>query len=181
VTLLHAAYAYLSAQDPPAKSDLIFVFGSGTPYRALKAAELYHSAIAPLIMVSGRGPIYSHDPTTEASRYRAILVENGVPKTAIITEDKAITIFDNVCRSLNILDERGLSPTHITLVNSPYSQRRGWAVFNKHVPMNVHLHRVNSDSSPAYAADQWYRQERTLRVVLSEFIKLRASEMYNTA
>ncbi|HJP81119.1 MAG TPA: YdcF family protein [Candidatus Saccharimonadales bacterium] len=181
-SLLNAAYTYLTEEDTPHKSDLIFVFGSRTPLRAEKAAELYHQHISQKIVVSGGNPIYhSGDTEPEALRYKEILVDAGVPEACIITEEHSITLPDNVRSSLNLLEQLHLSPQSLTVVNSPYAQRRGWAVLKKHLPTSVQIYRVNADCAEEYKASNWYKQEKTLRIILNEFIKMRASVAYNTA
>lgn len=182
VELLNAVYDYLSQADEPQPSDLIFVFGAKTPLRAEKALELYRAGIAPTIIVSGGSPIYADNvQESEAATYRNFLVESGVPMSAIIVEDGSITVPDNVRRSLNLLDDLKLSFSRMTLVNSPYSQRRGWAIFRKHLPDSVQLYRVNSGTGEIYSRDNWCNQEVSLRVVLNEYMKMRASVVYNTA
>jgi hypothetical protein len=180
--LLDEMYDYLSEEDLPKKSDIIFIFGSQTPLRAKKAAAIYHQKLANKIVISGGKPIYyAGNPETEALRYKEILINAGIPKDVIITEDASITIADNVRSSLNLLDQQALLPDSIIIVNSPYVQRRGWAVMKKHLPSNVAIYRVNSECADAYNKESWYKQEKTLRVVLNEFIKMRASVVYNTA
>ena len=180
--LLDKIYDYLSEEDSPEISTVMFVFGSPTPLRAIKAVELYKQQLAPLIVVSGGNPIYSSGHTeTEAARYKEILMESGIPETAIISENMSITIPDNVRRSLNLLEQQSSLPESMIIVNSPYAQRRGWAVLKKHLPQNIAVYRVNSECAEEYKKENWYRQEKTLRVVLNEFIKMRASVVYNTA
>ncbi|MDX2776606.1 YdcF family protein [Streptomyces caniscabiei] len=117
----------------------------------------------------------------EAKRYKDILIALGVPAQAVITEDKSITIPDNVRHSLTLLKERQIHFDSITIVNSPYAQRRGWAILKKRLPQHVKVYRVNSDCADIYKKENWYKQEETLRVVLNEFVKMRASVVYNTA
>ena len=180
--LLDRCYDYLSEEDVPKPSDLIFVFGGKTPARPERAAQLYAKGLAPRMMMSGGNAIYAqHKDKTEAEIYRDIAIGSGVPVEAIIVESTSITVPDNVRVSLNLLDEMGIQVDSFTLVNSPYTQRRGWALFKKHVPDKVTLYRVNCDTKPEFSRDQWYQQENTMRVVLSEFMKMRASVVYNTA
>lgn len=182
IQLLDAAYEYLSEQDVPKPSDVIFVFGSKTSLRAEKAAELYKAELGKKIMVSGGSPIYaSADAQSEASLYKQLLIEKGISAGAIITEQASITVPDNVRSSLNLLDTLDIHPTSIVLVNSPYSQRRGWAIFKKFLDQSVTLYRVNSACGPEYQKENWYKQEHTVRVVLNEYIKMRASVLYNNA
>ncbi len=181
--LFDAAYDYLAEEDDPKPSDIIFTFGAKTPLRAEKAVELYQEGLGRLVMASGGNPIYNSetDSQPEALRYRDIYIKGGVPEDTIILEDKAITVPDNVRRSLNLLDQLQVGFNSLILVNSPYSQRRGWAIFKKHLPDEIKLYRVNSSTGEPFQKENWYKQENTLRVVLNEFLKMRASVVYNTA
>lgn len=180
--LLADMYDYLAEEDTLQPSDMLFVFGSKTPLRAEKAAELYKAELGKKIMISGGNPIYaSADAQSEASLYKQLLIEKGISAGAIITEQASITVPDNVRSSLNLLDTLNIHPTSIVLVNSPYSQRRGWAIFKKFLDQSVTLYRVNSACGPEYQKENWYKQEHTVRVVLNEYIKMRASVLYNNA
>lgn len=180
--LLDACYDYLAEADEPEPSDLIFVFGGKTPARPILAADLYQRELAAQILVSGGNAIYAQDrATTEADIYAGIMLDAGVPPDAIIRETKSITVPDNIRVSLNLLDSMGQSVSSLILVNSPYTQRRGWAIFRKHLPDDVRLYRLNCDTKPEFSRGQWYKQEATFRVVVSEFMKMRASVVYNTA
>lgn len=180
--LLDSIYDYLSEQDSPEKSDLLFVFGARTDLRANKAVELYTQHLADKILVSGGNPIYhSGESETEADRYKEILINAGIPSEIITVENASITVPDNVRRSLNLLEQTSLLPRSIIIVNSPYAQRRGWSVLKKHLPKDTIIYRVNSNCAKEYEKDNWYKQEKTLRIILNEFIKMRASVVYNTA
>jgi len=122
ITLFNQAYDYLAEEDNPKKSDIIFVFGAKTPLRAEKAAELYHCGLGKRIMVSGGHPIYNQSRLpSEAKFYKEVLIKQEVPEDKIIVENKAITVPDNVYRSLNLLDKMGLDYKTIILINSPYT------------------------------------------------------------
>ncbi len=181
-SLLDDCYDYLAEEDIPRPGDLIFVFGGKTPSRPEVAAKLYHQGLSAEIWMSGGNAIYAQDTArTEADIYREIAVEHGVPMDAISTERTSITVPDNVRASLNRLDEMGRDIKSLIIVNSPYTQRRGWAIFKKHLPDDVEVYRVNCTTKPEFSRENWYKQEHTLRVVLNEFMKMRASVVYNTA
>ncbi len=182
IEVCNAAYDYLAEEDVPEESDLIFVFGAKTPLRIEKAVELYQQGLAEKILVSGRGPSYGDTQVpTEAETYTRIAMEKGVPVDAIITEDQSITIPDNVRSSLNLLDKNGVSYSSIILVNSPYTQRRGWAHFKKYLPDSVRLVRVNSGTGDQYKRDTWYTNPTGIDVVLSEYFKAKVAVSLNTA
>ncbi len=182
IEMCNAAYDYLAEEDAPGESDFIFVFGAKTPLRIEKAVELYQQGLSEKIFVSGRGPSYGDTQApTEAETYARIAMEKGVPAEAIITEDQSITIPDNVRSSLNLLDKNGESYSSIILVNSPYTQRRGWAHFKKYLPDGVTLFRVNSGTGEQYKRDTWYTNPTGIDVVLSEYFKAKVAVSLNTA
>ena len=181
-SLLDDCYAYLAEEDVPQPSDLIFVFGGKTPSRPEVAAKLYKQGLAAAVWMSGGNAIYAQDSSRpEADIYREIAVDNGVPQDAISTERTSVTVPDNVRVSLNLFDTQGRDIKSLIIVNSPYTQRRGWAIFKKHLSDDIVIYRVNCSTKPEFTCDNWYKQENTLRVVLNEFMKMRASVVYNTA
>lgn len=182
ITLFDDAYDYLSEEDIPEKSNVILVFGSTTTLRPEKAAELYKKKLSEKILVTGSRPIYGdRKKKSEAERYYEILIDNGVSDSAILIEDEAISMIDNVRRSLDMMDRLELNYEKVILVNSPYSQRRGYVNFIKATPDSVQFYRVNSGTSDPYRKENWYKQGNTLKVVLNEFIKMRACVVYNSA
>lgn len=180
--ILNRIYDYLSEEDKPEEADILFVFGGKTILRAEKALELYKKGLVKKVVLSGGNPIYSNEKNrSEADIYKAYLLENGVPEEHSIVENKSITVPDNIRCSLNLFDEIGLEIGSLILVNSPYIQRRAWAIFKKHLPDSIKIFRVNSDTKPEYSKDNWYKQRETLKIILNEFVKMRASVVYNTA
>jgi hypothetical protein len=180
-TAYNDVYQYLSEQDVPQKSDLLFVFGSKTEERAKTAVALYAQGLAPKILFSGGNPFYAQRNLSEAEQYQQYAVAHGVPRENTIIETHSLTIPDNVRTSLNLLDASGVYPTSIILVNSPYAQRRGWAVFKKYVPANTALYRVNCVTSDKYSRGGWYKSEDGVKVIFNEFIKMWIAVLLNTA
>jgi hypothetical protein len=172
--LLEDAYAYLGEEDKPQASDLMFIFGGRTPLRMEKAIELFKAGLAPEMLISGHGPFYGEEgEVSEAQKYADLAIAADVPKSAIIVEDKSITLVDNIRRSLNILDEAGKSFSSLIIVNSPFTQRRGWCMWRKYLPDECQLYRVNCGTGPNFTSDNWYHNEDGIRVILGEFVKLR--------
>lgn len=174
-------YDYLAEEDTPQTSDLIFVFGAKTPARIEKAIELYHKGFAPQIMVSGGNPFYDQQSISEAEKYRDIAIQKGVKPNDIILETSSITVPDNVGASLNQLKASNISIKSWILVNSPYSQRRGYAVFQKHTETDVQLYRVNCPTAQVYSREQWFKNAEGIKVVFNELVKLKLTVIFNTA
>jgi len=182
IEAMNAVYDYLAEEDIPKKSDLIFVFGAKTSLRIEKAVELFNKKISERIVLSGKGPHYGkNSDQTEAVIYAQIAIDKGIPAKAILIEDKSITIPDNVRSSLNLLDNRKISYNSIILVNSPYTQRRGWAHFKKYLPDDVKLIRVNCETGDQYKRDYWYKSPVGIDVVIGEYLKAKVAVSLNTA
>lgn len=164
-------YEYLSEEDTPQKSDLIFVFGAKTPARAEKAVELYKAGLAPKIVFSGGHPHWDKTPP-EAETYKQIAIKAGIPEKDIITEPNSISLDDNVKTSLNLLDKQEVPYQRVILVNSPYAQRRGYSHLLKFSPPETQVYRVNCTTKAGLRSNDWFTNEEGIRYVLSEYYKL---------
>lgn len=174
-------YDYLAEEDTPQSSDLIFVFGAKTPARIEKAIELYHKGFAPRMMLSGGNPFYNQQSISEAEKYRDIAIQNGVPPNDIILETSSITLPDNVGASLNQLKAAKIAIKSWILVNSPYSQRRGYGIFQKHTTDKVRIYRVNCPTAQMYSREQWFKNTEGIKVIFNELVKLKLTIIFNTA
>lgn len=179
--IYNQVYDYLTEVDKPKKSDLIFVFGAKTLSRVEKAIELYQNDIASKILFSGGNPFYDQNKKAEAEIYKEFAMQAGVLEQDIITETKSITIPDNIRTSLNQLDTMGMKFKSITLVNSPYAQRRGWAVFKKYTSDSTTIYRVNCATAEKFSRDNWYKNEEGIKVIFNELVKLKLAVILNTA
>lgn len=183
-TLFNALYDYLCESDEPTQSDIIFVFGSKSTFRIEKAVKLYREGYASRVCISGRGPFYEQELTeiSEAEKLAAYALAQGVPAEALIIEAESITVPDNVKRSLSMLEQGPIAHNSFILVNSPFSQRRGWAHFQKMSEPGTRLVRNNTDRvSEEFSRDRWYHNETGTKIVLKEFFGLRVSELLNTS
>ena len=130
--------APLTLSSPPAQADAIVVFaggvgesgqaGGGYQERVKQAIELYNGGYAKYLVLSS-GYVYSF---REAEVMRALAVDNGVPASAIVLEQRAASTYQNVAFVDEILrDHRWRS---ILLVSSPYHMRRAMMVWKKVAP-----------------------------------------------
>lgn len=179
--LLDGVYDYLAEEDPLEPAEAIFVFGAKTPLRIQKAVELYQAGWARKLVLSGHGPYSNRGEKAEAGIYRDLAVAAGVPSEDILLETRSITIPDNVRTSLNLFDEIGFAPKSLILVNSPYVQRRGWALFKKYTPETVRIIRQNCGTGEKFSREQWFKNPEGAKVVINEFAKMKIAVVLNTA
>ena len=129
---------FIFVEDELEKADVIFVPGNRYPDMAERAAELYKAGYGTWIVPSGRysivldrfqgpvkkGDIYDGDYETEGAFLADVLLKNGVPKEAIIVDDKATFTYDNAIRSWELLKEKGIDVKKaIICCNSVHARR----------------------------------------------------------
>ena len=99
--------------------------------RLLPAARLYHAGKSRLIIATGGAP-YEVEPGKERAQsedMREILIDMGVPPSAIVIETKSRTTYENAVETKKILIDRGIQS--ILLVTSAYHMRRAMDLFNR--------------------------------------------------
>ena len=132
---------YMLMHQKLEKADVIFVLGSRDIRTAEYAAQLFHNGFAPLLLFAGSGTIHNHKPgreqfigSTEAEVFANIALKMGVPKEAIIIENESQNTGDNYTLAIKKLDERGIKPKRIIVVQKPFMERRAYATGKIHLP-----------------------------------------------
>ncbi len=118
------------------KSDCILVLGSHDVRVAERAAELFRAGWAPLLIFSGglgrlTEGVWSE---AEADLFAKIAIEKGVPRKAILVENKSSNTGENILFTQQLLTENNLHPQSFIVVQKPYMERRSFATFKKHWP-----------------------------------------------
>ncbi len=120
----------------PEKSDCILVLGSHDTRVAERGAELYLQGFAPTLIFSGGLWNFTKEiwTETEADKFANIAVNMGIPRTAILIENKSTNTGENILFTQALLQEKKLNPTSFILVQKPYMERRSYSTFKKHWP-----------------------------------------------
>jgi len=118
------------------KADCILVLGSHDLRVAERAAELYLQGWAPVIIFSGGLGNFTKEMWTEseADLFAAIAVDMGVPKEAILIENKSTNTGENILFTQKLLMQENFHPESFIVVQKPYMERRSYATFKKHWP-----------------------------------------------
>lgn len=127
---------YLALADPPARAEVIFVFGSQALDVPARAAELYRDGHAPVVLVSGHYGRMTRDvfDRPEALVFRDRLLRDGVPPAAIVTETEARNTLENVLFGLDALRRERIAIGSALLVAKPFVMRRCAATFARQAP-----------------------------------------------
>jgi uncharacterized SAM-binding protein YcdF (DUF218 family) len=126
-------------------ADAIVVLGGGTrqqlaprPWhevgeagdRVIYAARLYQAGVAPKVLVSGaEGSLSNPGLTSESTVMADMLVFFGVPREAILLENRSRNTYENAVESAGILAAEGLN--RVVLVTSAMHMPRAYGVFLK--------------------------------------------------
>ncbi|KKU52991.1 MAG: hypothetical protein A3F26_02075 [Candidatus Ryanbacteria bacterium RIFCSPHIGHO2_12_FULL_47_12b] len=118
------------------KADCIIVLGSHDTRTAERGAELFLEGWAPLLVFSGgRGRLTPKNwDIPEAEMFAGVALKMGVPKEKILIENKSTNTGENVVFTKKFLEEKGLKPRKVIVVQKPYMERRAYATFKKMWP-----------------------------------------------
>jgi uncharacterized SAM-binding protein YcdF (DUF218 family) len=134
---------FVSSKSLP-QSDAIILLG-GTPIRRImRALWLYREGKAPLIVIAGGNPPGQAAVVPEAQRVADILVDMGVPRSALVLETKSRNTRENALNTEAIFKEH--SWRHGLLVTERIHMPRALATFQKVgvdvMPVPTEMHSV---------------------------------------
>jgi uncharacterized SAM-binding protein YcdF (DUF218 family) len=139
LTLAQQLWDYHHMNHQLTKADCILALGSHDLRVADRAAELYLTGWAPLVIMSGGLGNFTQEMWTEseADKFARIAIEKGVPPEAILIENKSTNTGENILFTQRLLVEKGMDPQSFIVVQKPYMERRSYATFKKHWPDKV--------------------------------------------
>jgi len=149
---------FLIVDDPPAPSDAIVVMAGAT------AVALMRSEKVATLIVTGGEP----GPGDSAESLRAKAIELGTPAARIRVESLSHSTREAVLAVAPIL--RSLQARTVTVVTSPYHQRRAAAAARRAWP-GIEV-RSRAASPSAWSPHRWWTTSASRRVVLTEYAKL---------
>jgi uncharacterized SAM-binding protein YcdF (DUF218 family) len=162
--------AYLDVHAPPAGPAAHVIFGTRLPTPAELVAHRYRQGLAPLIILTGG--VNRHTGVVEAHVHRRILLERGVPETAIRYEDSSTTTGENVERALPFLHEALRSELDLAAVCKWY-HRRAIQRLRLLVPEAQCFHAVTWEPATVdgikITRSEWFKSAGTARPVLKEW------------
>ena len=127
---------FMHMDQPLEKADVIVGFGCYDEDIPRRCAELWHQGFAPFVCFSGglgrnTSGIWSK---SEAERFAAIAIAEGVPEERIILENKSTNSAENLLFTPKVLAEKGIKAEKIIAVHKPYMEKRLWAAMQVYWP-----------------------------------------------
>lgn len=157
------ASQYLTLDQRPKVSEVIFVSGNHSLDRATTGAALHLAGFAPQIAMFGQNSVEYADLTiTEAERFRQHMLRFGVPASSIHLQPCATNSLEEAIAFNQYTAERKIKSAIV--VTDYYHQRRVAATMAKQCPGVESIH-VKSNLLPNYRPGM-------LRLVAEEIVKL---------
>ena len=152
----------------PVRADLAFVFGTRHPDPAHIAADLFiRGTVERVVLSGGKSRV---DGTDEARTHLEVLLERGVPRAAIVVEERSSNTYENVvlalpeiaaCIELNEIRS-------VVAVAKWYHSRRAVMTLKRHFAPGTR-YAVASYEPDGFERANWHRREQVAQRVLKEW------------
>ena len=157
---LPGLYIFLDQSEAPRSADVIVLLGGSDNQRALYASQLYQEGFAPKVLISGQ--------SVKMNYIVNLVVESGIPESAMLINDQATSTYDEAQQVLAILESVGVQSAII--VTNRYHTRRSRAtylhVFQEH---DISLNFVSPDDGIESAT--WW-QSKYNAIIAEEYLKI---------
>ena len=164
---------FMHMNQEPEAADVIVGFGCYDEDIPKRCAELFHSGIAPWVCFSGglgrnTSGLWSK---SEAERFAAIAIREGVPEGRIILENKSTNSAENLLFTPKILAQRGVRAEKLIAVHKPYMERRLWAAMQVYWPGVRAVYtspRVSLEEHIAHAEKVGMTRKRVIETIVGD-------------
>ena len=175
---------YIFLEDRLERADAIFIPGCARPEHTEEAARVYKEGYAPLLLPSGgytkvqgsfqgvskEGQKYGTDFACEADFLEAVLLQNGVPASAILKECEATYTLENAEKTKILLQNKGIRLKKAILCCKAHHARRSFLYYSMVFPeVEILIHPVVVDH---ISSEDWSTTEEGRKIVLGEFSRV---------
>lgn len=176
--LVERVWRYHQMDHTPEPSDAILVMCSHDTAVAERGAELQRQGLAPLLIFSGGlgGITRTLWAGSEAERFAEVAIARGVPADRILLETRSTNTGENVTFTRRMLEEAGLAPQRMILVQKPYMERRAWATFRRlwpEVEATVTSPRVSLDEYLERYSNAALSRDDVISIMVGDLQRLR--------
>ena len=164
---------YIFLEDRLERADAIFIPGCARPEHTEEAARVYKEGYAPLLLPSGgytkvQGSFQG--VSKEGQKYGTVLLQNGVPASAILKECEATYTLENAEKTKLLLQKRGIHLKKAILCCKAHHARRSFLYYSMVFPeVEILIHPVVVDH---ISSEDWYKTEEGRKIVLGEFSRV---------
>lgn len=165
--ILFKAGTYLVVNETPHKVDAIVVISGDRGERTEYGVKLFKEGYAEHLIFSG-GIVYNNVTMAELMEKHAI--ELGVSEDKILVENKADSTYENALFSKEILEKNNFKSAIV--VSSNYHMRRTKMLFNRAFKKSDISLTFCASSSKYFNPNRWWNSNKSILMVVTEYIKL---------
>ncbi len=103
---------------------------------------------------------------SEAESFALVAVDMGVPEDCILIEPQSTNTGENVLFTRALLEEKGLDPQQLILVQKPFMERRTYATFMQQWPGK----QITVSSPPPISFDEYPNEQLTYCDVINVMV-----------
>ncbi|MDQ0196750.1 YdcF family protein [Paenibacillus wynnii] len=163
LTAFLSAGRFLLFTQAPKQADVIIVLSGGSG-RVDLGADLFKAAYSPYVMLSN-----AEESIDASGDMLQTALAMGIPQEAILTEDAALSTYDNAKYTLPIMKQHGF--TSAIVVSSDYHMRRVKFIFD-HVYKKSGIELTYVSSHTSYNAKRWWSDSYSREITFSEYTKM---------
>ena len=171
---------FIFVENKPEKSDAIMIVGGSHPELGERAAQLWRQQYAPVILISGGvsiksgkfpGPrskkeMYHKQYETEYDFFTDVLLNNGVPESALYGENKSSYTKENALFTREVVNENKLTVNSALLVCKAFHARRSLMFYQMAFPKVTFF--VLPVPSYNITKENWYQTDDGIQRVMGE-------------
>lgn len=165
--ILEKAGGYLYYKDELKPADAIVILAGEETERVEYGAKLFKEGWArkDKVIMAGGPLVWKY---SWASLMQEHAVYLGIPKNAILLEDKSRTTEEDARFTKEIMNRHGYKSC--ILVTSPYHSRRAFRIFTKIMGAEIKIISAPSEKN-WFKFDEWWKRKRDRARVLDEYSK----------
>lgn len=175
--LTRILWEYMQFGQEPEPADCIVGFGCYDEDIPRRCTQLYRQGFAPFVAFSGGLGRNTSGLWTrsEAERFAAIAVAEGMPENRIILENKSTNSAENLLFTPKILAAHGVKAEKIIAVHKPYMERRLWAAMQVYWPDVKVVYtspRVTLEEHIAHAEAVGMTEKRVIETIVGDIQRM---------
>lgn len=164
----------------PQPADALFVFGGTHPRQWQTALEAYRRGLGGVLVVTGghdpgggQHPCWRYGDEPQAHVIARHLVEGGVPRSAVLVEDRSTNTLENVLFARNVFDFSRVAS--LVFIGKSHAAGRQYRTLRRHLPGLVHCwpFTFNAEHQGAVIGrHNWMRTDVGRRRVWGEYVRI---------
>lgn len=174
---LKVLWDYMRLDMELRRSDCIVGFGCINDTIPVRCAQLYREGWAPRVLFTGglgRNTL-GRWTQTEAERFAAIAVREGVPETAILLEDRSTNSAENILFTREKLERAGLARGRLICVHKPFMTRRLYAAMKVYWPEADAIYtspQITLEEHIRNSMDQGLTEQSAIDIIVGDFQRM---------